>query len=129
MTKTDEVLALARRLLALEADMAAARAELDALVGARDRQVSVQGPTRASSKAPRQREAAGAAGVDVQGVVLQLVLAEPTRSFRAGDLRALLPGHAGKNSVESALQRLLRAGQLERAGRGLYRAARGAERP
>lgn len=123
MTKTDEVLVLARRLVALEAETAAVRAELEALVGGVSRVAPVPARTRAPSRSPRHKPVATAGG-DVQAVVLQLVLAEPTRSFRAGDLRALLPGQPGKNSVESALQRLMNAGMLERAGRGLYQAPR-----
>jgi hypothetical protein len=119
VTKSDEVLALARRLVALEAEAAALRAELDALVGEGERSAPA-GPRTKGGTAPRGRSTPD--GGVVQAVVLRLVLAQPTRSFRAGDLRSLLPGQPGKNSVESALQRLVGAGLLERAGRGLYQA-------
>jgi hypothetical protein len=120
VTKTDQVLSLARRLLALETEAAAVRKELDALVeGDSKRQLMAPEPRRRTP-----RPATAVAGGDVQAVVLSLVMAEPSRQFRAADLRELLPGRPGKNSVESALQRLMGTGQLERTGRGLYQAPR-----
>jgi hypothetical protein len=120
MTKTEEVLALARKLVALEAEAAAVREQLDALVAT----PGAPAPTRVT-RTPSSRRRTPIPDVgDVQAVVLKLVLAEPGRSFRAADLRPMLPGKPGKNSVESALQRLMKGGQLVRAGRGLYQALR-----
>jgi hypothetical protein len=120
MTKTEEVLALARKLVALEAAAAAVREQIDALVAA----PGASPPARVARAASAQRRAPMPDVGDVQAVVLKLVLAEPERSFRAADLRPMLSGKPGKNSVESALQRLMKGGQIQRAGRGLYQAPR-----
>ena len=124
MTKTEQVLQLARRVVELEGELAAARRSLNALVEGGEPSQKAEVPSKRHRVTATSRSTAAADGGDVQAVVLRLVLGEPARKFRAGDLRALLPGRPGKNSIESSLQRLMRAGQIERCGRGLYQAPR-----
>jgi hypothetical protein len=121
VTRAERILEAARRVLQLEGELADAKRTLDELVGGEGPSKTLTAPR---ARASAGRRAAAAAASDVQGVVLQAMLKEPDREFRAADFHELLPGPPGKGSVESALQRLMRGGQLERRGRGLYRATR-----
>jgi hypothetical protein len=103
-------MAIARRVVALEQELAALHAELDSTVASTVRRE----PTR---EAPSEERGIGG---DVQGAVLNELKSRPGKALRAGELKTLIGGRAAKGSVESALLRLVSRGLIERQGRGAY---------
>ena len=105
------VLEVARRVFEVEKELSALHQELESIVGA------------GAGRGEEQRESPAdfaEVGGDVQGAVLAELRSRPGQPRRAAELKVAIGGNPAKGSVESALQRLVARGLIERVGRGAY---------
>jgi hypothetical protein len=105
------VLEVARRVFDLEKELSVLHEELESIVGA--------GPGRVEEQLESSAGFAEVGG-DVQGAVLAELRSRPGQLRRAAELKVAIGGNPAKGSVESALQRLVARGLIERVGRGAY---------